>query len=66
MEFLAQVLRGLPPTDDDEFDLKAIQDALGDPSNARRIPWSSVRDELDRNHKDVKPVRRRSHSRRNT
>ena len=64
MEFLAQVLRGLPSADEDEFDLKAIQDALSDPSNARRIPWSDARDELDRHHKIVPTVRRRTYARR--
>lgn len=31
---------------EDEFDLKAVQEALADPENAVPIPWEQVKDEL--------------------
>jgi prevent-host-death family protein len=33
---------------EDEFDLKAVEEALADPENATHIPWEEVEAELDR------------------
>lgn len=33
---------------EDEFDLKAAEEALADPENATHIPWEEVEAELDR------------------
>jgi PHD/YefM family antitoxin component YafN of YafNO toxin-antitoxin module len=50
MEFLDRVFDRLSESEEDEEDWRLIQEALADPRNAKRIPWSEVRDELDRKH----------------
>jgi prevent-host-death family protein len=47
MEMLDQIME---EDEEDEEDWRLIQEALADPRNAKRIPWSEVRDELDRKH----------------
>lgn len=63
MEFLDRLFDQLSEADEDAEDVRLYREALADPRNAKRIPWSEVRDELDRKH-GIKPaVRGRTRAR---